>query len=992
MSGRQLPAGSTTSLRRTVNAGFGAAVLLLLLIGGVSYWSVTVFLRAAAERRQSYELRSRIEAVLGHLQDAETGQRGYLLTGAAPYLDPYRRGVADVQDDLTALQQMTIGDSVRAGQVAALRPTVTAKLAELNRTVGLRQEGRLAEALAMVDSGSGRLLMDSLRAGLGVLNAGEAARIERSDAKLGAAGRIARLTILVGVVLAIAVVMVAGLLFRRDVAARAHAENELRGSQSFLDSIIEQLPHMVFIKDASDLRFVRFNRAGEDLLGYSRAELIGKNDFDFFPEAEAQFFVSKDREVLAGGTVVDIPTEEVHTRHKGTRILHTKKVPVLDLAGQPRFLLGVSEDITDQRRAADALRATEFRLQQVLAFSPTVIYALDVSGDQFKPIWVSENFSRMTGYDTAAALAAVGGADQLHPDERDRLMTERKALLRQDRFTREYRFRFRDGGYHWIRDEARVLRDASGRPTQVLGAWLDITERVRAEEEVRRARAAAESANQTKSEFLAKMSHELRTPLNSIIGFSEMLDDQTFGPLNEKQRRYIDNVLSSGRQLLNLINDILDLSKVEAGRMELTPSAIDVASALEDARTRMEAVARQKGHTITVETEAELPSVTADPGKFRQIMDNLVSNAVKFTPNGGQIRIAARRAPAGDGVEIVVTDTGIGIKSEDQGRIFLEFEQLDNAYVREQQGTGLGLALTRKLVELHGGRIGVESQPGQGSTFRFVLPFEARPPVPTRWPPPGAALPSSTQDPLVLVVEDDLHAGDLLGHFLKESGYRVAHAATGAQAVALAKSLKPDAITLDILLPGEDGLAILGQLKSGAETKHIPVVVVSITDHRELGFSLGAIEWLVKPVQRNAFVESVRKAVGPLPAERTPTVLVVDDERATVELLTDTLTTQGFRAIGAYDGREGITAAVAFRPDAIVLDLIMPGLTGFDVVRELRDHPVGRNIPILIFTAKELSAADRSRLKDSVQAIVPKEGPAASLLNELSRLCPGGRR
>ena len=983
MSRIDLSIGSTTSLRRTVNAGYGAAVLLLLLIGSVSYWSVTTFLRAADDRRHSYELRGRIGAVLSHLQDAETGQREYLLTGADPDLEPYRRGVAAVQDDLTVLQLLTVADSVRSRDVAALGPMVTAKLAELSRTIEVRRQSGLAAVLLVVDSGGGRRLMDTLRHVLGAMTTAEASRTESSDARLLAAGSSARLALVGGSVLAIAIVSVAGFLLRRDIAARAHAEDELRRSQSFLDSIIEQLPHMIFIKDAADLRFVRFNRAGEELLGYTRTELIGKNDFDFFPEAEARFFVSKDREVLAGGTVVDIPMEEIHTRHKGTRILHTKKVPVLDPSGQPRFLLGVSEDITEQRQAAEALRAAEFRLQQVLGFSATVIYALDVTGSAYKAIWVSDNFSRVTGYDAAAALDAAWGGDQLHPDERERLLGEMPALLRQDRFTREYRFRYRDGTYHWIRDDARVLRDADGRPTQVLGAWLDITERVRAEEELRRARAAAESANQTKSEFLAKMSHELRTPLNSIIGFSEMLDDQTFGPLNDKQRRYVENVLSSGRQLLNLINDILDLSKVEAGRMELTASPFDVAGALNDARARMESQARQKRHAMVVEVEAGLPSLTADPGKFRQIMDNLLSNAIKFTPEGGHIRMAARRSPAGDGIEVVVSDTGIGIKPEDQGRIFQEFEQLDNAYVREQQGTGLGLALTRKLVELHGGRIGVESQPGNGSTFRFVLPFEIR--------TTGIeTTPRVRPGPLVLVVEDDLHAGDLLGHFLKESGYRVAHAATGAQAIALAKSLKPDVITLDILLPGEDGLAILGQLKGGPSTKHIPVVVVSITDHRDLGFSLGAVEWLVKPVQRTNFIESVRRAIGTAPLEHTPTVLVVDDEPATVELLTDTLTTQGFRALGAHDGREGIAAAVAHHPDVIVLDLIMPGLTGFEVVRELRDHPMGRNIPILIFTAKELSASDRARLKDSVQGIVQKEGPTAALLNELSRVCPVG--
>jgi CheY-like chemotaxis protein len=217
----------------------------------------------------------------------------------------------------------------------------------------------------------------------------------------------------------------------------------------------------------------------------------------------------------------------------------------------------------------------------------------------------------------------------------------------------------------------------------------------------------------------------------------------------------------------------------------------------------------------------------------------------------------------------------------------------------------------------------------------------------------------------------------------------VAHASSGAQALALARSLKPDAITLDILLPGEDGLAILTQFKASPETKDIPVVVVSITEHRELGLSLGAVEWFVKPVQRDGFVKAVRRAVGVLPAGSTPTVLVVDDDPAAVELVTDLLTLQGFRVMAAYDGHQGIAAALAQRPDVIVLDLIMPGLNGFEVVRRLRDHPIGRNIPILVYTGKELTVADRAQLQDSVLAVVSKEGPA-ELLSELARVCPPG--
>jgi PAS domain S-box-containing protein len=984
----------TTSLRRIANLGLGSALGMVLVVGSVSYWSVSGSLAAARNRRNAFEARGALSNLIIHLEDAESGQRGYVLTGDSSYLGRYARMVTATTHDLDRVRALAASDTALGPLMTPLGPAVQATLSDLDQTIALRNSGNATAAVSRLGAEAGDHLLDGIRTSVQALDSTLARRTEQLETRVRVAGRVARITIVAGAFLTVALVLISRLLFARNIADRDRVETEVLRSRSFLDSVIEQIPHMVFIKDAKDLRFVRFNRAGEELLGYTRAELIGKNDFDFFPDAEARFFVEKDREVLARGTVLDIPEEVIHTRHKGTRILHTKKVPVLDASGRPQFLLGVSEDITEQRQAAAALRAAETRLQQVLAFSSTVIYALDVRPGKLIPTFVSENFSHLTGYDIADALDPAWAAERFHPEERERLLAEMPALLVQDRFTREYRFLFRDGTYHWMRDESRVLRDAGGAPVQILGAWLDISERVRAEEELRRARSAAETANRTKSEFLAKMSHELRTPLNSIIGFSEMLEDQTFGTLNEKQHRYVHNVLASGRLLLQVINDILDLSKVEAGRMELTLSQFEVAQALAEVRALMDPIAEQKHHIMEVDVEAGLPSIVADPAKFSQIMVNLLSNAIKFTPDGGRIRITARRPPGEPVIEVAVTDTGIGIAPEDLRRIFREFEQLDSEYVREQQGTGLGLALTKKLVELHGGRIQVESEIDRGSTFRFYLPLRAQP---SASPPVVATTleavppPRQEQGPLVLVVEDDARAGDLLGHFLKEAGYRVAHATTGSQAVALARTLKPDAITLDILLPGEDGIAILGQLKSTTATRRIPIIVVSITDHRELGLSLGAVEWLVKPVQRDSFVAAVRRSMGAIPIGHTPTVLVVDDEVPTVELLTETLNRNGLRALSATDGRTGVELALAHHPDVIVLDLVMPGMTGFQVVRQLRDHPAGRNIPILVFTGKELTAEDRARLLDGVQAVVRKDGPA-ELLAELARVCPAARQ
>jgi CheY-like chemotaxis protein/two-component sensor histidine kinase len=451
----------------------------------------------------------------------------------------------------------------------------------------------------------------------------------------------------------------------------------------------------------------------------------------------------------------------------------------------------------------------------------------------------------------------------------------------------------------------------------------------------------------------------------------------------------VSNVRSSGRHLLQLVNDILDLAKIEAGRLVLEPESINLNTLLHDMERGLEPLAVAKRQGFLMEIPEELPPVIADRSKVKQILYNLLSNAIKFTKEGGRVGVRAKYSRTDHSqpqVEISVWDTGIGIAPEDLERVFLEFEQLDSSYVRQQEGTGLGLSLTQRLVEAHGGRIWVESTVDKGSTFTFVLPAS---PTASESEPvtaaPARILGQNGQRPLVLVVEDDTTGRELLNHYLVENGYAVAYATTGAQALELAHRLKPAAISLDILLPDEHGLHILSKLRADPETKDIPVVVVSITDDRDLGLSAGAAAWLVKPVQRRQFIEALDRVMPNGKSDSKQLALVVDDDVEAVDLATDILQQRGFEVIQAFGGNEGLTLALERLPSLIILDLSMPGVSGFTVAQQLRANPLTRHTPILVSTALDLSATERAELLRHVQTIVPKSGGKA-ILEALERL------
>jgi len=492
-----------------------------------------------------------------------------------------------------------------------------------------------------------------------------------------------------------------------------------------------------------------------------------------------------------------------------------------------------------------------------------------------------------------------------------------------------------------------------------------------------------QEANRLKSQFLANMSHELRTPMNSIIGFSEILVDRLDGHIDPKHGSFLRHILASGQHLLSIINDILDLSKIEAGKMEIYPERFPLRGVIESVCTVMRGMTRDHVPLFVIDVPDDVPPLEADLAKFKQVLFNLLSNAIKFSPPQMPITISARhigRSPDDGTVTVSVRDEGIGIDPKNHEVIFEEFRQVDGTARREFGGTGLGLALVKKFIELQGGYVTVESAPGKGSIFSFTLPVRSRAAVVSRAPETEAPQPATER---VLVVEDDAHAYELISSALGSAGYLAIRARHGDEALKLARESRPVAVTLDLVLPGLDGWEVLKRLKSDPQTRDIPVVIISMVENRELGVALGADDYFVKPVDRERLLDRVRQ----LTRNQRPRLLLIDDDRTVHALLDEQLARLGYTIDSAFTGESGVQTAKETTPDLIIPDLMMPGMSGFEVAGALKDAPETANIPIVVLTSKEISADDRRELQSKVTSFVQKGKSAREqLVSEIRRL------
>ncbi|MDQ6951310.1 MAG: response regulator [Mariprofundales bacterium] len=511
---------------------------------------------------------------------------------------------------------------------------------------------------------------------------------------------------------------------------------------------------------------------------------------------------------------------------------------------------------------------------------------------------------------------------------------------------------------------------------------------------------------QAKSQFISNMSHELRTPLTSINGFSELLIDELFGPINDQQRSYLENILSSGKHLLELINRILDMAKIESGRMGLELDRFDVSRVIEDVCNVLQGFAAKAGVTLEFAVDDGVPVMLIDRTKFKQILYNLCSNALKFSPEGGVVTVRAQMVelPAtGDGQQVLqglrvsVQDQGIGIAKKDIQRIFNPFEQVDGGHARRFEGTGLGLSLTKRLVELHGGNVDVTSELEQGSCFSFTLPVETveeeallaqhgrierrseddsiATPVQVTLKDHHKLTSVAPDAPLILVVDDDQGSQELATLYLTEAGYRVCRASDGYEALDRAREEHPFLIMLDVMMPGKDGWEVLQELKLDPSTAEIPVMMCSVAEGQELGVALGATDYISKPINRKALSAKLAAlSLGRKRGGQTTHILAVDDDAKIRELYVGALSADGYRVHTAASGREALEKAAAIEPDVILLDLMMPEMDGFAVVEALKQHPRLHDIPVIVVTAKELTVAERMQLAGKVEDLVSKEG------------------
>jgi PAS domain S-box-containing protein len=817
---------------------------------------------------------------------------------------------------------------------------------------------------------------------------------------------------------------------------------ELQRSEALVTSIVAHLPDMLFVKNATDLSFVRLNKAGEELLGVSQSDILGKTDYDLFTKEDADRFTGKDREVMAGRYLLDIPEEAVQIKNKGVRIMHTKKIPILDEVGRPQYLLSISQDITERKRIENSLRDTEERFRVFLDHAPNAMFMKTNDGHY---LFTNQCFERLCRSDrehiigkTDVDLFPREVADQFGAN--DRQIIETGTVI-------EFEETVSDGtDLHTSIVVKFPVRDRSGQICAIGGIVTDITERKRMElklqqfagemeiqnRELAEANKQALAATKAKSEFLATMSHEIRTPMNGVIGMTGLLLDT---PLTPQQREYAETARLSGEHLLDIINEILDFSKIEAGKLDLEDINFDLHAMVEDTLGLLGEQANAKGLELTSLVQAGLPTLLrGDPGRLRQIMVNVVGNAIKFTEQGEIIVTIStsgepERAtstivtPPRQWFRIEVSDTGIGIAPDQQAKLFQSFTQADGSTTRKYGGTGLGLAICKKLVELLGGRIGVDSTVGVGSVFWITVPFQLQPEGAQPVIPPQGALKGRN----ILIVDDHATNRMVLERYLTGADVMCQSVENGELALhclreAVARRTPFDLAILDLHMPGMNGLELAQRIKSDQAIRATRLVLLTSGGQRgdaQAAQEAGLDAYLTRPIRRSLLFECLGTALGHMPRigrsadcaaasiitqhtvlesmmKARPLILVVEDNPVNQKVAAKMIEKLGYRVNVAANGREAVESLARISYDLVFMDCQMPEMDGFEATSVIRNQEASLQqaggkpprLPIIAMTANTMKEDREQCLAVGMDDFLSKPVTSKSLAAVLNRWLP----
>jgi PAS domain S-box-containing protein len=768
-----------------------------------------------------------------------------------------------------------------------------------------------------------------------------------------------------------------GVVVLRDITERKRAEEALRQSEERYHLLFDSNPHPVWVYDLQTLAILDANYSAVRNYGYSREEFLSLTIKDIRPAEDVPAVLENIAKTLPSSE-----SESVwkHRKKDGTLIdVEITSHPLVYNGKDARLV--VATDITTRKKAEEALRQSEERFR--LLVSEVADYAILMLDPEGHIVSWNTGAERIKGYRSEEIIGQHFSRFYPAEDlEQGKPAYELKVAVERGRFEDEGPRVRKDGSQFWANVVITALRDGTGRLCGFAKVTRDITEHKRTQELIMHAKEEAERATKFKDQFLSTMSHELRTPLNAVLGFSDLLADERYGPLNDRQRRYVDHIHTGGKHLLKLISDILDLSKIEAGRMELTREDVTVASAFAEVISSLYPLAEKKSQELLQKVEPNL-NVHADAMRFKQVLMNLAGNAIKFTPEGGRIELVAHHVD--DQVRIEVRDNGPGIPPEQQQRIFEAFFRLAQTG-SATEGTGLGLAITTRLVELHGSKLGIESGPAKGTCFYFSLPLVAI--TSDQHTQTPIAVARARKAPRILVVEDNAATGQLIQLQLASSGYETLRCDQPERATDIAGELRPDAITLDLLMKPVHGLEVLLQLKNDPRTSKIPVIVVTIVDQPGIGTALGADEYLIKPVDKPTLLAAVERCLrsrgGGAPAR---TILVVEDDSSTLEMIVELLKAYGYAVSTAADGEQARASVAQSLPELVILDLVLPKMSGFELLAEWRSNPRTSELSVFVLTSKDLTKEEEKYIQAHAESLFRKQNSwREPLIKQLERV------